>query len=139
MECDGIHPLPTKVQAIIDFPQPTSRRQLRTFLGLINFYHRFVPGCAKILDPLNSLLSSSKEHLSWDNTTSQAFSAIKEALAAATLLVHPKPNALTSLMTDASDSAVGAVLQQYINRQRQPILFFSKKLKLSETRYSTFD
>ena len=44
---DGIHPLQKKVQAIVDFPQPTSRRQLRTFLGLINFYHRFIPGCAR--------------------------------------------------------------------------------------------
>ena len=139
MDHDGIHPLKTKVQAIIDFPQPTSHRQLRTFLGLINFYHRFIPGCARILHPLNSLLASSTERLSWDDTATQAFSAIKDAIAAAMLLVHPTPNALTSLMTDASDSAVGAVLQQYVNGQWQPISFISKKLKPSETRYSTFD
>ena len=139
VDSDGIHPLPSKVQAIDDFPLPTSRKQLRTFLGLINFYHRFIPGCAKILEPLNSLLTSSTEHLSWDDTNTQAFSAIKEALASATLLVHPKPNALTSLTTDASDFAVGAVLQQYLDRQWQPIAFFSKKLKPSETRCSTFD
>ena len=114
-------PLPSKVQAIVDFPQPRSRRQLRTFLGLINFYHRFIPGCARILDPLNSLLTSTTEHLMWDNTSTQAFIGIKEALAEATLLVHPKPNALTSLATDASDSAIGAVLQQYVNGQWQPI------------------
>ena len=135
---DGIHPLQTKVQAIVDFPQPTSRRQLRTFLGLINFYHRFIPGCARILHPLN-WRHPHVERLSWDDTATQAFSAIKDALAAATLLVHPTPNALTSLMTDASDSSVGAVLQQYVNEQWQPISFFSKKLKPSETRYSTFD
>ena len=63
---DGIHPLQTKVQVIVDFPQPTSRRQLRTFFGLINFYHRFIPGCARILEPLNSLLASSTERLSWE-------------------------------------------------------------------------
>lgn len=61
---------------------------------------------------------------------------MKEALATATLLVHPKPNALTSLMTDASDSTVGGVLQQYVNGQWQPISFFSKP---PETRFSTFD
>ena len=126
VDSDGIHPLPSKVQAIADFPLPTSRKQLRTFLGLINFYHRFIPGCAKILEPLNSLLTSSTEHLSWDETNTQAFSAIKEALASATLLVHPKLNALTSLTTDASDFAVGAVLQQYLDGQWQPIAFFSK-------------
>ena len=139
VDSDGIHPLPSKVQAIVDFPQPQPRRQLQTFLGLINFYHRFIPGCARILDPLNSLLTSITEHLSWYNTSTQAFIGIKEALAEATLLVHPKPNALTNLTTDASDSAVGAVLQQYVNGQWQPISFFSKKMKPSEKRYSTFD
>ena len=119
----------------------TSRKQLGTIPGLINFYHHFIPGCAKILEPLHSLMTSFAEHLSCNDTNTQAFSrsAIKEALASATLLVHPKPNALTSLTTDASDSAVGAVLQQYLEGQWQPISFFSKKLRRSETRYSTFD
>ena len=139
VDSNGIHPLPSKVQAIMDFPQPQSRRQLRTFLGLINFYHRFISGCAKILDPLNSLLTSTTERLTWDDTSTQAFISIKTALAEATLLVHPTPNALTSLATDASDSAIGAVLQQYINGQWQPISFFSKKMKPSERQYSTFD
>ena len=139
VDSDGIHPLPSKVQAIVDFPQPQSRRQLRTFLSLINFYHCFIPGCARILDPLNSLLTSITAHLSWDNTSTQAFIGIKEALAEATLLVHPKPNALTNLTTDTSDFAVGAALQQYVNGQWQPISFFSKKMKPSEKRYSTFD
>ena len=46
VDSDGIHPLPSEVQAIVDFPQ---HHQLQTFLGLINFYHRFIPGCARIL------------------------------------------------------------------------------------------
>ncbi len=117
VDCHGIHPLPDKVQSILDFPQPTSRRQLRTFLGLINFYHRFLSSCAKILDPLNDLLSGRGETLAWDDVTQQAFVTIKESLASATLLVHPKPNALTCVMADASDTAVGAVLQQYFGNQ----------------------
>ena len=85
-----------------------------------------------VLDPLNSLLTSTTEHLLWDDASTQAFIGIKKALTDATLLVHPKPNALISLATDASDSAVGAVLQQYVNAQWQPISFLSKKLKPSE-------
>ena len=138
----GIHPLKHKVQVIHDFPQPTSRRQLRTFLGLINFYHRFIPRCAKILQPLNALLSGSLEHgqaLPWDESTAEAFTHIKEALATATLLVHPKPDALTNVMTNASNTAVGAVLQQFVDGLWQPISFFSKKLSPAETRYSTYD
>ena len=79
----------------MDFPQLMSRRQLRTFMGLGNFYHRFIPGCAKIVEPLNALLSSGgNEQLSWDKATTES-SAVKEALASATLLAHPKPHALT--------------------------------------------
>ena len=103
--------------------------------------HWFLPSlhtrmCQKlIVEPLNTLLSGGNEHLSWDDTTTQSFSAVKEALASATLLAHPKPHALTNIMTDTSNTAV---LQQYINRQWQPISFFSKKLQPAETRYSTF-
>ncbi len=139
VDCHGIHPLPDKVQSILDFPQPTSRRQLRTFLGLINFYHRFLSSCAKILDPLNALLSGRSETLAWDDVTQQAFVTIKESLASATLLVHPKPNALTCVMADASDTAVGAVLQQYVGNRWQPVSFFSRMLKPAEKRYSAFD
>ena len=56
----GIHPLEEKVQVIHVFPEPTTRRKLREFLGLVNFYHCFVPHCADILLPLNSLLFTPK-------------------------------------------------------------------------------
>ena len=68
-----------------------------------------------------------------------AFSAAKEALANATLLSHPVMNAPTSVMTDASNVAVGAVLQQFVQGEWCPIAYFSRKLKPAETRYSTFD
>ena len=57
VDSSGIHPLEEKVQVIRDFPRPTTPRQLRTFLGLVNFYHRFIPKAAQILHPLNTLLS----------------------------------------------------------------------------------
>ena len=68
-----------------------------------------------------------------------AFTNIKQTLVSATLLFHLKQEALTSIMTDASDYAVGAVLQQYVDQQWCPIAYFSKKLKPSETKYSTYD
>ena len=142
VDSTGIHPLEEKVQVIRDFPLPTTQRKLREFLGLVNFYHRFVPNCAGILQPLNALLSGPKDRsktLVWTDTASSAFEKIKDTLANTTLLSHPKPGALTCIMTDASDTAVGAVLQQYINNQWKPISYFSKKLQSAETRYSTFD
>ena len=54
----GITPLQGKVQTVLDFPQPTSQQQLRRFIGLINFYHRFIPHGAELLHPLHALLNS---------------------------------------------------------------------------------
>lgn len=123
----GIRPLEAKVQVIREFPQPSTQRKLREFLGLINFYRRFIPDCAAILHPLSSLLKHTKrpsDPLEWSDVTTTAFSQIKEALANTSLLVHPTSDAPTCLMTDASDAAVGAVLQQYIEGQWCPISCF---------------
>ena len=139
---DGIQPLKEKVTVVQNFPLPDTRKKLREFLGLVNFYHRFVKNCARIIQPLNTLLTKTKDdrnHLQWNDDAMAAFTTIKEALASATLLFHPKQEAPTSIMTDASSSAVGAVLQQYIDHQWCPIAYFSKKLKPSEIKYSTFD
>eukprot|EP00795_Rhopilema_esculentum_P017874 gene17874-biopygen608 len=137
---EGISPLPTKVQAITDFPPPQSTRQLRAFLGLVNFYRRFIPQCADILQPLTDLLSRqynrNKFHLNADALA--AFDAIKTTLANATLLTHPFPDASYCLMIDASKNAVGGVLQQQRQGIWQPISFFSKRLQPSEVKYSTF-
>ena len=93
--------------------------------------------------PLHKLLitsaSAESTTLQWDDEAKAAFESIKTALADATLLFHLKQDALTSIMTDASSSAVEAVLQQYIDTQWCPIAYFSKKLKPAETKYSTFD
>ena len=138
----GIRPLEDKVQAIQNFPQPTTQRKLREFLGMVNFYRRFVPNCATILHPLNTLLSktnSNAKTLVWCDAAITAFQQAKDALAEATLLVHPKSEAPTRIMTDASNVAVGAVLEQYVNDQWSPISYFSKALKPAEIKYSTFD
>ena len=137
----GITPLPETVKAIREFPQPQSQRQLRRFIGLVNFYHRFLPHCAELMLPLHSLLSGKhkSQSITWTDTAVAAFNATKDALANASLLAYPSSDAPTCLMTDASDTAVGAVLQQYINGAWHPISFFSRKMIPAETRYSTFD
>ena len=86
-----------------------------------------------------STTKDDKVQLQLNDDATAAFSAIKEALASATLWFHPEQDAPTSIMTDASSFAVGAVLQQYIEHQWCPIAYFSKKLKPSEIKYSTFD
>lgn len=127
------------MDAIREYPQPQSARALRAFLDLVNYYRRFVPHCATLLQPLQDILLPSKTGLpKRTDAAKQAFTSIKAHIARATLLRHPKADAPTCLLTDASDIAVGAVLQQFVNGEWQPISFFSRKLTSTERRYSTF-
>ena len=118
-----------------------TQQKLWEFLGLINFYHRFIPHCADILKPIHNLLTNNKakQLLTWDEKTLKAFNDIKQAMADAFLLAYYQPDAPTNIMTDASSNGVGAVLQQQVNDAWRPIAFFSKTLKPRETKYSTFD
>ena len=141
---EGILPLPEKVSAVKQFPKPSSVTQLRQFLGLVNFYHRFIPNCAHLLHPLHLFLnnlpkSRSKQPLNWTEEASAAFQSAKDVLASATLLNYPQPNTPINLMVDASNTAVGAVLQRQVKNSWQPISFFSRSLSPRERKYSTFD
>nr|VZI08545.1 unnamed protein product [Spirometra erinaceieuropaei] len=116
IDLNGIRTLPSKVAAIRDFPPPTSKRQLQRFLGMVNFYRRFLPNCADLMLPLTNMLSGPKGPLELIGEALTAFERIKHSLADATLLTHPAPEAQLSLMVDASTVA----------------------LLPAETRYSTF-
>ena len=110
----------------MEFPKAVKSRKLQAFLGPVNFYHRFIniPNHARILQPLYRLLhvtKNDKTKLCWTNEATLAFEA-RQALANATLLLlYPKLDALTSIMCDASDTAVGAVLPQGNEGQWCPI------------------
>ena len=137
----GIRPLADKVKSIRDFPVPESLRKLRAFLGLINFYRRFIPCCADTVQPLTDMLRNCKKKnqpITLDESARSAFELIKVKLSEATLLVHPKVDAPLCLLTDASNNGVGGVLQQCVDGTWQPLSFFSKRLQPAETRYSTF-
>ena len=136
---NGIRPLPAKVDSIKDYPTPTDRKQLQRFLGMMNFYNRFLPAAARILSPLYAVLNSKTKLLSWESEQQTAFEKAKMALANATLLSHPDPTAPLALFTDASSEAIGASLQQLVKGQFQPLAFFSRKLSSAEKNYSTFD
>ncbi len=135
----GITPLPRHVAAMQDCPPPTDIKQLQRFLGLINFYRRFLPAVARTLQPLTDLLKGLPKVLLWSPAADAAFVTAKAALVDAVPLCHPAPNAVLSLSVDASDSHIGGVLQQQVGRDWKPLAFFSKKLAPAEVKYSTFD
>ncbi|GFS08319.1 Pol polyprotein [Elysia marginata] len=109
----GSIPLPSKVKGISDFPKLTSIKGLPEFLGMINFYHRFIPQAVSLLLPLHDALRKPqpRQLIGWTTDMDHAFTSCKAALADTTMLSHPKPNAPIALTTDASDQAVGAVLE----------------------------
>ena len=139
---EGISPLPEKVKALQDLQPPSPLRQLRHFLGLLNYYRRFIPHCADILSHLFELLRNRKkknEQISLNDIQLKTFNAVKQKLATTSLLAHPVPDAQFSLVVDASGTAEGAVLQQQYQQQLQPLAYFSRQLKPAEQRCSTFD
>ena len=120
-----------KVSAIRDFPKPRTVKDLRKFLGAIKFYRPCIANARGILQPLDSLLTPGKEAkkpVQWSTTADVAFRAAKSSLAQAASLAFPVSEAKISLMTDASDIAVVATLQQEADGYQQPLGFFSKTL-----------
>ena len=135
----GVFPLPEKVEAIRTFPKPSTVKGLQEYLGMVNFYHRFVPSAANIMQPLYCTVSGKGKLVTWTPSMESAFDQSKDALAEATMLVHPHHDAPTALTVDASDLAVGAVLEQFIDGSWKPLAFFSRQLRPPERKYSAFD
>ena len=124
---EGISPLPSAVDAIVNFIKLEKQWALRRYFGMVNYYHRY-----------NSLSPLSNFDLNWNESANVAFLESKQILANATLLVHPSPSAQFNITCDGSDFAVGGVLQQCVDNVWQPLSFFNKKLSPAETRYSSF-
>jgi cleavage and polyadenylation specificity factor subunit 1 len=101
------------VQAIAEHPAPTNVKELQNFLGVMNFYRRFVPGAARLHRPLTEALKGSprpKAPVEWTAEMRTAFQAAKDALRTSTGLAFPRPQAELALMVDASAEHVGAAL-----------------------------
>lgn len=134
----GITPLNRHVEAIASFQPPNDKTSLQRFLGLINFFRRFLPSAALMLKPLTDSLKAGTSW-SWSSAMQDAFEKARSALTRAAILRHPRPDAEISLAVDASDHHIGAVLQQREDSGWAPLAFFSRKLNSAEQRYSAFD
>jgi hypothetical protein len=135
----GAAPMVDHAAEIKNCPPPQDVKQLQRFLGMLNFYRRFLPNCAKILKPLTDLLKGGAKMLEWTVSAQEAFQNEKRLLVAAVPLQHPAPNAELSLATDASDTHIAGVMQQKSGDHWRPLGFFSRKLTDTASRYSTFE
>ncbi|CAJ2641599.1 unnamed protein product [Trifolium pratense] len=128
----GVGPDPEKIQAMSEWPIPTTIKQLRGFLGLTGFYQKFVKDYAIIASPLTDLLR--KDAFNWSASAQIAFDALKKAMSEAPVLVLPNFDEEFTMETDASGTGMGAVLCQ----KGHPICYYSKKLCPKMQKASTY-
>jgi len=138
---EGLSPLPAKVEAINAFTLPRTPRQLRSYLGMYQYYAKFVPRCSHFLQPLHTFVASAPKNrpLQWSEDLETSFESSKTALKEATILAFPDPDAKTELVVDASGSCIGAVLQQSKEGKIFPIAFWSKGLSEAQKSWSAFE
>lgn len=134
----GIRVNPDRIRPILDYPRPKTVRQVRRFLGMVGFYARFIPGMSQISEPLNSLKRKGCK-FKWEAQQQNAFEVLKDCLCNPPLLHSPNFNEQFTLQTDASDKALGAVLQQSVNGTLVPIAYASRLLSTTEQKGTTYE
>ena len=114
--------------------------ELQRYIGMVNFYYRYIPRLSQLMSPLSRATSGKKNNkITWTKPMQNAFRDNKAAPCRATHLVYPDSTAPIAHTTDASDVGIGAVLEQHVNNAWQPLAFFSKSFSSAESRYSAFD
>lgn len=132
---DGIKADVSKTDAVQSFPTPKNQKELRSFLGLCNYYRRFVKGYSKITSPLTVLLSKDEEFL-WTDKCQTAFDRLKTALTTPPVLAYPDHTRQFTLTTDASGTAIGYILgQKDINGRERVIAYGGRSLNRHERKY----
>lgn len=134
----GIRPKGDNLDAILKCSRPSDVTQLKSYLGTLNFYGKFLPNLSTLLSPLYALLKA-KVKYSWTDACEKAFVASKEALKQNKLLIHYDINSQIYIESDASQQGVGAVLYHVINGEQRPIRFVSATLSQAEQNYSQLD
>ncbi|KAG6928696.1 hypothetical protein G0U57_007605, partial [Chelydra serpentina] len=129
----GLHQAPAKVKAIVEAPPPQNVIQLHSFLGLLNYYGKFISQLATLLKPLHELLGQNKTW-KWTEACNVTFNKAKDALLNSEVLTHFDPSLPLQLACDASPYGVGAVVSHIMpSGEERPIAFASRTLSKAET------
>lgn len=130
----GVHTDPDKIKAIEEWPVPVNREEVRSFVGLASYYRKFVKGFAEIAKPLHQLTGKNIK-FAWTSEAEMAFQELKSRLMAAPILAYPMPEGDFILDTDASQHAMGAVLQQVQDGETKVIGYASKTFSKQQRNY----
>ncbi|GFT59701.1 retrovirus-related Pol polyprotein from transposon opus [Trichonephila clavipes] len=134
-------PDPGKVESIKNISVPTTKKEIRSFLGLTSYYREYIPNFASLVLPLTELTRNRVPNIiPWNEVAEQAFTKLKAQLVKAPSLYTPDLSKPYQLYTDASATAIGACLSQNDEKGKEnPIAFFSKKLTETQTRWATIE
>ncbi|GFW36348.1 retrovirus-related Pol polyprotein from transposon 17.6 [Trichonephila clavipes] len=134
-------PDPGKVESIKNISVPTTKKKIRSFLGLTSYYREYIPNFASLVLPLTELTKNRVPNIiPWNEIAEQAFTKLKAQMVKAPSLYTPYLSKPYQLYTDASATAIGACLSQNDEKGKEnPIAFFSKKLTETQTRWATIE
>ncbi|BES90780.1 multicellular organismal development [Nesidiocoris tenuis] len=130
----GVQTDPVKTKAVLEWPVPKSKKNVRAFLGFCSYYRRFVKGFADIAKPLTRLTEGNAQFI-WDRACNTSFIELKKAMTTAPVLAFPDFSLPFVLDCDASAHTVGAVLSQRQSDQEVAIAYFSSTLSRPEQNY----
>ena len=135
---DGLGPMQAKVKAIAEWKTPRNVSDVRSFLGLVSYYRKFIPNFARIAAPLNDLVKKDVQW-QWGTNEQSAMRELQDRMQKHPLLILPRSDLPYTVITDASQIAYGAVLTQDHGKGMQPIAYLSKKLTPTEQRRSAYE
>nr|XP_029709454.1 uncharacterized protein K02A2.6-like [Aedes albopictus] len=135
----GIHKVQKKIEAVQNMPTPENKDQVRSFVGLVNYYGRFLPNLSTMIYPLNRLLRNDVP-FQWSKSCEEAFRKVKQEMQSDSFLVHYNPELPLVLATDASPYGVGAVLSHVLpDGSERPIQYASQTFNETQRKYKQVD
>ena len=143
---EGVSTDPDKIKAVTEWPRSTTVTEVRSFLGFVSYYRRFIPNFCKVAKPLNTLLQNlegtsnkkKKFKVNWGPDQQEAFETLQRLCTEAPILAYAGFKTPFILHTDASSEGLGAVLYQYQDNERRVIAYASRSLSPSERNYPTY-
>ena len=135
---EGVLPDPANVEKVQKWPKPQKSDELKSFLGLAGYYSRFIPNYSDLVRPLREA-AETKGRVEWTTERSESFEAVKLKLTSPPILALPTCKGEFKLATDASNTAVGAVLTEVVGGEERVVAYASKVLSKSERRWPAYD
>lgn len=138
MDEDGIHPTEDKIRAIQEAPRPRNVSELRAWIGLVNYYGKFIQNLATLMHPFYVRLRKEKE-FDWPAECEAAFKQVKGQLTSSQVLTHYDPSKKLKLECDASPYGLGAVISHETKTGDRPIAYASRTLSAAEKNYAQIE